>query len=50
VGLRRPIARKLSLSAVYRKEDRNSNIDTFAINADGIYLQLEWDIFGTFLR
>jgi hypothetical protein len=46
VGLRRPIARKFSLSAAYREEDRSSNIDTFDTNADGFYLQLEWDIFG----
>jgi hypothetical protein len=46
VGLRRPIARKLSLSAAYRKEERSSNIDNFDTDADGIYLQLEWDIFG----
>jgi Putative beta-barrel porin 2 len=46
VGLRRPIARKLALSGAYRKEKRTSNIDTFDTDADGIYLQLEWDIFG----
>ncbi len=46
VGLRRPIARKLSLSGAYRKEDRTSNIDTFDTDSDGLYLQLEWDIFG----
>jgi len=50
VGLRRPIARKLSLSAAYRKEDRSSNIDIFDTDSDGFYLQLEWDIFGTFPR
>jgi hypothetical protein len=47
LGLRRPIARKLSLSAAYRDEDRRSNIDRFDTSADGFYLQLEWDIFGT---
>jgi len=47
VGLRRPIARKLSLSAAYRKEDRRSNIDTFDTESDGMYLELEWNIFGT---
>jgi hypothetical protein len=46
VGLRRPISRKLSLSAAYRKEHRSSNIDTFDTDSDGIYLQLEWGIFG----
>ena len=46
LGLKRPIARKLSLSAAYRKEDRTSNVDTFDTDSDGIYLQLEWDIFG----
>jgi hypothetical protein len=46
VGLRRPIAQKLSLSAAYRREDRSSNIDRFSTEAEGFYLQLEWDIFG----
>ena len=47
VGLKRPIAHKLSLSAAYRQEDRSSNIDRFDTNSEGFYLQLEWDIFGT---
>jgi hypothetical protein len=46
VGLRRPIARSLFLSGAYRSEDRRSNIDEFDTDADGFYLQLEWDIFG----
>jgi len=46
VGLRRPIARQLSLSGAYRREDRRSNIDTFDTEAEGLYLQLEWDLFG----
>ncbi len=46
VGLRRPVARKLSLGAAYRSEDRRSNVNRFDTNADGFYLQLEWDIFG----
>jgi hypothetical protein len=46
VGLRRPIARSLFLSAAYRSEDRRSNIDEFDTDADGFYLQLEWDLFG----
>jgi hypothetical protein len=50
VGLRRPVAHKLSLSGAYRKEKRNSNIGTFDTDADGIFLQLEWDIFGTTKR
>jgi len=50
VGLRRPIARKLWLSGAYRKEDRTSNIDRFETDADGFYLQLEWDIFGSARR
>jgi hypothetical protein len=50
VALRRPIARKLSLSGAYRREDRSSNIDTFATDSEGLYLQLEWDIFGTLPR
>ena len=49
-GLRRPIARKLALSAMYRSENRSSNIDDFDTDADGFYLQLEWDIFGTVKR
>ena len=46
VGLRRPVRQNLYLSGVYRKEDRNSNLDAFDTNATGFYLQLEWDIFG----
>lgn len=46
VGLRYPVARKLWLSGAYRKEDRNSNIDTFDTDAEGLYLQLEWNIWG----
>jgi hypothetical protein len=46
VGLRRPVRPNLFLSGAYRKEDRRSNVDTFDTNADGFYLQLEWDIFG----
>ena len=47
VGLRRPIAHKLALNAAYRSEDRRSNVDNFDTNANGFYLTLEWDIFGT---
>jgi len=47
VGLRRPIARKLALSAAYRNEDRNSNVDDLDTEANGFYLTLEWDLFGT---
>jgi putative beta-barrel porin BBP2 len=47
VGLRRPIARKLALSAAYRDEDRNSNVDDLDTDARGFYLTLEWDLFGT---
>jgi Putative beta-barrel porin 2 len=61
VGLRRPVARKLALSAFYRSEDRNSNcctstnpakpnVDSFDTNANGFYFTLEWDIFGTTQR
>jgi hypothetical protein len=50
VGLRRPIARTFSLSAAYRKEHRTSNIDSFDTDSDSLYLQLEWDILGTFPR
>jgi hypothetical protein len=46
VGLRRPVRANLFLSAAYRSEDRTSNVDTFDTDADGFYLQLEWDIFG----
>lgn len=46
VGLRRAVARKLSLSAAYRNEDRRSNVDSFDTSAEGLYVQLEWDIFG----
>ena len=47
VGLRRPIVRRLLLGALYRSEERRSNVDRFDTNADGFVLQLEWDIFGT---
>jgi hypothetical protein len=46
VGLRRPVLRNLFLSGAYRSEDRTSNIGTFETDADGVYFQLEWDIFG----
>ncbi len=46
VGLRRPVGRQLFLSATYRRQERNSNIDAFSINSEGFILQLEWDIFG----
>ncbi len=46
VGLRRPVRPNLYLSGAYRSEDRKSNVDTFETDADGFYLQLEWDIFG----
>ncbi|HXK10119.1 MAG TPA: outer membrane beta-barrel protein [Vicinamibacteria bacterium] len=46
VGLRRPVRQNLFLSGVYRKEDRNSNVDAFDTNATGFYFQLEWDILG----
>jgi len=46
VGLRRPVRQNLFLSAAYRGEERQSNIDTFDTDANGLYLQLEWDLFG----
>lgn len=46
VGLRRPVLQNLFLSAAYRGEDRESNIDTFNTDANGLYFQLEWDLFG----
>jgi hypothetical protein len=50
VSLRRPLRRQLSASAMYRQEDRRSNLDRFDTNADGFVLQLEWDIFGSRVR
>jgi hypothetical protein len=47
VGLRRVVVRNIYMSAAYRSEDRRSNVDEFDTTADGFYLQLEWDIFGT---
>jgi hypothetical protein len=47
VGLRRPVRRNLFLSGLYRREDRQSNVDTFDTNTEGFYLQLEWDILGS---
>jgi hypothetical protein len=49
-ALRRPIARKLALSAAYRREERRSNLEAFDTDASGFYLQLEWDLFGTIDR
>ena len=46
VGLRRPVRPRLFLSGAYRSEDRRSNVNSFDTNADGFYIQLEWDIFG----
>jgi len=46
-GLRRPVRHNLFLSAIYRRENRNSNVDGFDTNANGFYFQLEWDVFGT---
>jgi hypothetical protein len=46
-GLRRPIAHKLALYGAFRREQRHSNIDSFDTTADGFYVTLEWDIFGT---
>jgi hypothetical protein len=46
VGIRRPVHRNLFLSATYRRQDRESNLDSFNVNSDGFILQLEWDIFG----
>lgn len=46
VGLRRPVRTNLFLGGVYRSEDRRSNVDRFDTNADGLYVQLEWVIFG----
>ena len=37
----------LALRPRTAKEDRSSNVDTFDTDSDGLYLQLEWDIFGT---
>jgi hypothetical protein len=46
-SLRRPVRQNLFLSGSYRSEDRRSNVNTFDSNADGFYIQLEWDIFGS---
>jgi hypothetical protein len=46
VGLRRPIARKLALSAAYRDENRDSNINDLDTDANGFYITLEWELFG----
>lgn len=46
VGLRRPVLNNFFLSGAYRSEDRRSNVDTFDTEADGFYLQLEWDLVG----
>jgi hypothetical protein len=46
LGLRRAVVRQLFLSAVYRREERRSNLERFDTDSDGFYVQLEWDIFG----
>ena len=46
LGLRRVVVRQLFLSAVYRREERRSNLERFNTDSDGFYVQLEWDIFG----
>ena len=46
LGLRRSVLRQLFLSAVYRREERRSNLERFDTDSDGFYLQLEWDFFG----
>jgi hypothetical protein len=50
VGLRRPVHRRLYLSALYRTEDRRSNLDQFDTETDGFYIQLEWNPLGPPLR
>jgi len=50
VVLRRPVRPNLFLSGAYRREDRRSNVDAFDTNADGLYFQLEWDVFGSTSR
>jgi hypothetical protein len=46
VGLRRAIVRQLFLTAMYRREERRSNLERFDTDSDGFYVQLEWDILG----
>jgi hypothetical protein len=46
VGLRRAIIDRLFLSAMYRREERRSNLGRFDTDSDGFYLQLEWDFLG----
>jgi hypothetical protein len=46
LGLRRSVVRHLFLSAVYRREERRSNLERFDTDSDGFFIQLEWDIFG----
>jgi hypothetical protein len=46
VGLRRAVLRQLFLSAVYRHEERRSNLERFDTDSDGFYVQLEWNVFG----
>jgi hypothetical protein len=46
LGLRRVVVGQLFLSAMYRREERRSNLERFDTDSDGFYVQLEWDIFG----
>ena len=46
VGLRCPVRENLYLGGAYRSEDRTSNVAEFDTNANGFYLQVEWNIFG----
>jgi hypothetical protein len=47
MGLRRAIVPQLFVSALYRSQNRWSNIDRFDVAPDGFVLQVEWDIIGS---
>jgi len=46
VGLRRPVDRRTTIFAGYRREQRRSNLDVFESDTDGFLLQLDVDVFG----
>jgi hypothetical protein len=50
VGVRRQLGRRLFVSGFYRRERRQSNLDTFDNVTDGFILQLDASLFGNARR
>jgi hypothetical protein len=45
-GLRRSLGRHWWVSAYYRRERRQSNLDSFEVTSDGFLAQVSWGLFG----